>query len=225
MKIADAHMEKDQFQQATKQFAKVLKRHPDHLPALLGYATAYERSSNQNQLEDVSIAYLHAAQVALQRGAYDLADAVMRRAIDVSKPMNKQKRLGVLKQIFNYSHTDDIAAEISFEIGRLATSNNDNLKEARHSFHLANALIVRKTGNSTACHAPSSLEMGKIALDIDYDYKRAMVFIENALAMDHRESHIEGLVVLGRAKAVRFLFIRISNHFNQFFTSLTIYRV
>jgi tetratricopeptide (TPR) repeat protein len=218
MKIADALMEKDQFQQAVKQFSKVLKRHPDHLPASLGYATAFERSSNQNQLEEVSIAYLDAARGALQRGAYDLADAVMRRAIDVSVPITKQKRLRVLKQLFNYSHTDTIAAEISYQIGRLSLSFNDTIKEARHSFHLANALVVREIGNSSACHAPSSLELGKIALDIDSDYKLAISFIENALSAGLKESEVEGFVVLGRSKAVSFifLFLTIRDIFNTF---------
>lgn len=209
MKIADAHMEKGQFQQAAKQFSKVLKRHPDHLPASLGYATASERSSNHNQLEDVCKAYLHAGQVALKRGAYDLADAVMRRAIDVSAAITKQKRLGILKQLFNYSHTDIIAAEISFEIGRISLFQNDSLKEAKRSFHLANALIVRETGNSSACHAPSSLELGKIALEKDSDYTSAISFVEKALSMGLKESKVEGLVILGRSKTVSFCFVHV----------------
>ena len=212
MKIADALMEKNQFQQAAKQFSKVLKRHSDHLPALLGYATAYERSSNSNQLEDVSTAYLHATQVALSRGSYDLADVVMRRAIEIALLVSNRKRIGVLKQLLNYSHTDTIAAEISFEIGRVFLSQNDTLNDARDSFHLANALIVRETGNSSECHARSSLELGKIALDKDSNYSLAILFLEKALSRGLGQLKVEGLVRLGRSKSVSVIPLKCMTH-------------
>jgi tetratricopeptide (TPR) repeat protein len=214
MKIADAHMSKNQFQQAAKHFSKVLKRHQDHLPALLGYASAYERSSNSNQLEDVCIAYMQAAQVALIRGAYDLTDAVMQRALDVSLLIPNQKRLGILEKLFNYSHTDSIAADVSYEIGRVLSAQNYSLNDARYSFQLANALMEREAGNSSACHARSNLELGRISLENESDYASAIIFVEKALLAGLDEVRVQALVILGRSKAVSLITSRFYSYFS-----------
>ena len=39
MKMADAYLDKGQFALASKQFMKVIKKAPEHLPAHLGFAT------------------------------------------------------------------------------------------------------------------------------------------------------------------------------------------
>lgn len=65
MKMADAYLDKGQYHMASKQFLKVIKKAPDHLPAHLGYATTLERDGKSKQISAAALAYGNATRVAI----------------------------------------------------------------------------------------------------------------------------------------------------------------
>jgi hypothetical protein len=122
MKMADAYLDKGQFALASKQFLKVMKKAPDHLPAYLGYATALERTGKGGQIHTAALAYGNATKLAIiqgikidsmaKAGAGGIAENILRRAVALTKSGDPSGRLDILHQLVAYAHTNALAADM-----------------------------------------------------------------------------------------------------------------
>jgi len=63
MKLVDAYLDKQNYKLSSKQFLKVLKKAPHHLPAHIGYVMALERIGRTKQLCTVALAYGNATKL------------------------------------------------------------------------------------------------------------------------------------------------------------------
>ncbi len=98
MKLADAYLDKGKFSLATKQFLKVIKKAPEHLPAYLGYATALERLGKNRKIHEAVIAYGNATKIAVAQGEKidplamagngGMAESILRRAIQLAQSVS-----------------------------------------------------------------------------------------------------------------------------------------
>ena len=122
MKMADAYLDKGQYALASKQFLKVIKKAPEHLPAYLGYATALERSGKGRQIHTAALAYGNATKLAIiqgikvdsmaQTGTGGIAENILRRAVALTKSGDPSEKLETLVQLAAYAHTNALAADV-----------------------------------------------------------------------------------------------------------------
>eukprot|EP00557_Chaetoceros_sp_GSL56_P010360 CAMPEP_0176479274 /NCGR_PEP_ID=MMETSP0200_2-20121128/1651_1 /TAXON_ID=947934 /ORGANISM="Chaetoceros sp., Strain GSL56" /LENGTH=1278 /DNA_ID=CAMNT_0017875305 /DNA_START=153 /DNA_END=3985 /DNA_ORIENTATION=+ len=201
MKMADAYLQKQNFKSASKQFMKVLKKFPFHIPALLGYASSLERVANSRQLVDVVMAYTNVTRSALALGNQNLADASLRRATTVSRNI-QESTVEVLREIARLSFTYELAAEAHFELGMEFLTNNSsdsqNEQEAITAFLISNEYARRNTDNGV--HGKSLLQLGKLALDRENNPKKALFLLDQASSQDLGDLVVEYLVYSARAK-------------------------
>ena len=215
MKMADAYLDKRQFALAAKQFLKVIKKAPDHLPAYLGYATALERAGNAKQIHTAALAYGNATQLAViqgdeidplvMTGAGGNAEKILRRAVALAKSA-PDKKLETLKQLNACAHTAAIAADIYFEIGLEIVSRGieqeDKKREAMQAFTFANEFIAARNDTKTPYHIGSIIELGKLALGND-DAQSVIVLFDKLKSLHMEDdAHVELLVLVGRAYVV-----------------------
>ena len=126
MKMADAYLDKGKYALAAKQFKKVIKKAPDHLPAHLGYAAAIEHDGKSKQINLAALAYANATKVAIvqgesadpmsKAGAGGIAENILRRAVQLAKSA-PSGRLETLRQLSKSAHTNSLAAATYYEIG------------------------------------------------------------------------------------------------------------
>ena len=197
MKMADAYLQKENFKLASKQFLKVLKKAPHHIPAILGYASSLERFASPRQKEDVAIAYTNVTRSALIQGNENLAHASFRRAISVSRDMDGN-RVGVLKQMADTAFTYDLAADIHYELGieMVRLQSEDSLLALR----TANEYSRLGSEDGNGFHPKSTLHLGKIALDLEQNPRKASILLQKALTSDLAEMTTEALLYLARSK-------------------------
>ena len=119
MKMADAYLDKGQYALASKQFLKVIKKAPEHLPAYLGYATALERSGKGRQIHTAALAYGNATKLAIIQGIKvdsmaktGTAENFLRRAVALTKSGDPSEKLETLVQLAAYAHTNALAADV-----------------------------------------------------------------------------------------------------------------
>ncbi|GFH49110.1 hypothetical protein CTEN210_05586 [Chaetoceros tenuissimus] len=173
MKMADAYLQKDNLKLASKQFLKVLKKSPNHLPAILGYASSLERIGNPRQMMDVVTAYVNATKVALVQDNKNLADATLKRAVSASRGIDGD-RIEALNHIAEMAFSVENAADIHFGIG-FEFLTIDNLEKAQYHFMLSNTFLQ----SNNKIHARSTLQLGKLILS--ENTSKAMKLIEMAL--------------------------------------------
>lgn len=215
MKMADAYLDKRQYALASKQFLKVIKKAPEHLPAYLGYATALERAGNIKQIHTAALAYGNATKIAITQGdkvdplastgAGGIAENILRRALVLAKS-SPNKNLETLQQLNAYAHTAAIAADIYHEIGleivRQGVEKEDKERDAIQAFTFANEFIATRNDTQTPYHVGSIVELGKLALL--KDDARSVIDLFNKVKNVHMEDdvHVELLVLVGRAFVV-----------------------
>lgn len=173
MKMADAYLQKDNIKLASKQFLKVLKKSPNHLPAILGYASSLERIGNPRQMMDVVTAYLNATKIALVQDNKNLADATLKRAVSASRGIDGD-RIEALNYIAEMAFSVENAADIHFDTG-FEFLKIDNIEKAQYHFMLSNTYLQ----NNNKIHARSTLQLGKLILS--ENASKAMKLIEIAL--------------------------------------------
>ena len=173
MKMADAYLQKDNLKLASKQFLKVLKKSPNHLPAILGYASSLERIGNPRQMMDVVTAYLNATKIALVQDNKNLADATLKRAVSASRGIDGD-RIEALNYIAEMAFSVENAADIHFDTG-FEFLKIDNIEKAQYHFMLSNTYLQ----NNNKIHARSTLQLGKLILS--ENASKAMKLIEIAL--------------------------------------------
>lgn len=213
--MADAYLDKGQFAQASKQFLKVIKKAPEHLPAHLGFATALERAGNAKQIYTAALAYGNATQLAIIQGdevdplaitgAGGIAENILRRAMALAKTAPNRK-LEILKELTAYAHTVAIAADLHYEIGLEIVSQGieqeDKKRDAMQAFAFANEFIAARNDTQAPYHIGSMIERGKLALG-DEDAQSVIDFFDK-IRNSHMEddAHVELLVLVGRAYVV-----------------------
>ena len=215
MKMADAYLDKGMYALASKQFLKVIKKAPDHLPAYLGYATSLERAGNTKQIHTAALAYGNATKLAIVQGdkvdplattgAGGISENILRRAVVLAKSATN-KKLETLKQLSAYGPTAAIAADIYYEIGLEIISQGidqeDKKRDAMQAFSIANEFIASRSDTQTPYHIGSLVEIGKLALE--NDDAQSVIDIFNKVKHVHMEddAHVELLVLVGRAYVV-----------------------
>ena len=122
MKMADAYLDKGQYALASKQFKKVIKKAPDHLPAYLGYATALEREGKVKQINTAALAYGEASALAViqgnkvdsivNAGSGGIAENILRRAVALTKSGDPSERVETLLKLVENAHTNALAADM-----------------------------------------------------------------------------------------------------------------
>lgn len=217
MKMADAYLDKGQFALASKQFLKVIKKAPDHLPAYLGYATALERAGNAKHSHTAALAYGNATQVAIiqgdeidplsMTGAGGIAESILRRAVTLAKSA-PNKKLETLQQLKAYAHTAAIAADIYYEIGleivrQGIIGQEDKERDAMRAFTFSNEFIATRNDTQTPYHIGSNIELGKLALE--KNDTQTVIDLFNKVKNVHMEddAHVELLVLAGQAYVTR----------------------
>ena len=198
MKMADAYLQKDNFKLASKQFLKVLKKAPNHIPAILGYASSLERFASPKQKGDVVTAYANVTSSALFQEKVGLAQATFRRAISVCRDMDGS-RVPALQQLASIAFTYDLAADIYYELGIELAKVDTN--DALLAFKTANEYSKLGSEDGNGFHSKSTLLLGKISLDIENDPKKGLILLKKALtSLDLEEMTVEALLYLARAK-------------------------
>jgi len=207
MKMADAYLDKGQYFMASKQFLKVIKKAPDHLPAHLGYATALERDGKSKQISAAAIAYGNATRVAIvqgepvdplvRAGGGGIAENILRRAVKIAKAAPSQ-RLETLRILSTHAHTAALASDIYYEIGLEISSSN--ISSAKEAFTIANEFIATRNDEETRFHIGSLIELGKLALEGEDDANKAVEYLNKAkdAHMDDAD-HVKLLLLVGRA--------------------------
>uniref|UniRef100_A0A7S4VMC8 Uncharacterized protein n=1 Tax=Ditylum brightwellii TaxID=49249 RepID=A0A7S4VMC8_9STRA len=141
MKLVDAYLDKQNYKLSSKQFLKVLKKAPYHLPAHIGYVMALERIGRTKQLCTVALAYGNATKIAIQLGVKGddgvevdvnkvgdgeysernkggMAEAILRRALTVAKSCSKyEEKMMTLVRLSEIAHTYVLAADVYYLIG------------------------------------------------------------------------------------------------------------
>ena len=220
MKMADAYLDKGQYPLASKQFLKVIKKAPNHLPAHLGYATALERAGKSKQMSTASLAYCNATKVAIiqgdkvdpmvKAGAGGLAENILRRAVAIAKSAPSGDKVETLQQLSKYAHTNALAADIYYEIGlemvKQGIDEENKRDDAKQAFTIANEFVLMRNDSETPYHIKSVVEMGKISLDHENDAKRVIHMFNNVKNVHMEDDvHVELLVLVGRAYGVSML--------------------
>jgi len=217
MKMADAYLDKGQYALASKQFLKVMKKAPDHLPAYLGYATALERTGKSKQISTAALAYGNATQVAIiqgesvdpmaKAGTGGIAENILRRAVQLAKASPTGK-LETLQLLSTSAHTAALAADIYYEIGaeivKEGTTKGDKKDDAILAFRIANEFVAMRNDTEIPNHIRSIIKLGKIALEYEDNAVR-VIDLFNEVKDVHMEDdvHVELLVLVGRAHASR----------------------
>jgi len=217
MKLADAYMQKENYPLAQKQFKKVLKKAPSHIPAILGYATAIERSGNPKKILEASLAYGNATKAALAAGDDRLATIALRRATTLcSTTSGSEEKLKTLRELAELAFTSDIAMEVYYAIGTesmAGASDGEETSESHHNdaltaFKIANGFAcLGKEDVSVECHGHGG-SLGALArLTLHEDANESLRYASLALKNDgiDDEKKIDAHVVAGQAKMVRYL--------------------
>lgn len=174
---------------------KVLKRSPNHIPALLGLASSLEDYAQPRKMGEVAISYANATRAALQTGEINLAKVTLKRALKAFTKMpsdnvgmvtkNKNTYIGkdvtrrtVLDQLSSVAHDRAIAAEIRYEIGKDILKSENSTGEAKEQFRIASAIMQAsgiksgdignvddKSNAQVLFHTGSELMLGKLTLD------------------------------------------------------------
>uniref|UniRef100_A0A7S3QBR1 Tetratricopeptide repeat protein n=1 Tax=Chaetoceros debilis TaxID=122233 RepID=A0A7S3QBR1_9STRA len=208
MKMADAYMKKDNYKSAAKQFLKVLKKAPHHIPAILGYASSFERYASNKQLGEVAIAYSNVTQYAIAQENPRFAQAVLNRALSVSKDMMEGgTRMDVLQHLASLSFTNEIASDMYYEIGSELWKEKKSATavDAKKSFKMANAFAFAAkdtedgSESGSGFHAQSLVILGEIALS-ENKPKLALSHLEKALTVDLGDLSVDALYNSARAK-------------------------
>ena len=121
--MADAYLDRGQYALASKQFKKVIKKAPEHLPAYLGYATALEREGKVKQINAAALAYGEASALAViqgnkvvdsivQAGSGGIAESILRRAVALTKSGDPGERVETLLKLVEHAHTNSLAADM-----------------------------------------------------------------------------------------------------------------
>ena len=207
MKLADTYMHKEHYKLASKQFAKVLKKAPDHIPAMLGYATSLEREGQRKQTAKVALIYGNATRAAIVQGEDGLAIAAFRRAINIAQSAQGDEKLETLQKLSEIAHTKEAAADIYFVIGDELIKYEGREEEAMSAFAVVNALSCNRTDDSDAgvCygHGKSLTQMAKVALNFRLNAREALEYTSSCLEYDtDEEIRAEAHVTSGRAKMV-----------------------
>eukprot|EP00979_Chaetoceros_neogracilis_P001568 scaffold269_cov245-Chaetoceros_neogracile.AAC.17 len=198
MKMGDAYLQKDNFKLAAKQFLKVLKKAPNHIPAILGYASSLERFANPKQKGDVAIAYSNVTRSALIQENAGLAQASFRRAIIVCRDMD-ENRIHILQELASIAFTYDLAADINYELGMELVKLDTG--DARLALKSANEYSKLGSEDGNGFHAKSTLLLGKIALDVENDPKKGLILLKKALtSLDLGDMIVEALLYSARSK-------------------------
>jgi len=211
MKMADAYLDKGQYHMASKQFLKVIKKAPDHLPAHLGYATALERDGKSKQISAVALAYGNATRVAIvqgepvdplvKAGGGGIAENILRRAVKIAKSAPSQ-RLETLRILSTHAHTAALASDIYYEIG-LEISSSDassDVSSAKEAFAIANEFITTRNDEESRFHIGSIIELGRLALEGENDANKAIEYMNKAKDAHMEDGdHVKLLVLVGRA--------------------------
>lgn len=214
MKLSDAYMQKENYPLAQKQFKKVLKKAPLHIPALLGYATAIERSGNPKKILEAALAYGNATKAALGVGDDRLATIALRRATSLcsSASSSSKDKLNTLRSLAELAFTGDLASEIYYAIGSESMesasdgeenpeSSNDEV--AVNAFKIANGFACLGHDASAECHGHGKSLSRLARLTLDGDAKESLRYASAALKTDiEDETKIEAHVVAGQAKMV-----------------------
>lgn len=218
MKMADAYLDKGKYALASKQFLKVIKKAPDHLPAHLGYATAVERTGKSKQIGTAALAYGNATRVAILQGervdpaagagAGGIGENILRRAVKLAKSAPSGSRLETLRSLGEYAHTQALAADVYYEIGLevLATSGSgiderDRIEEAVRAFSIAKEFVAARNDTQVPYHIGSIIELGKIALQQDGGGRKVIQLFDKVKDSDMEDDRrAELLVLTGRAR-------------------------
>ena len=210
MKMADAYLDKGQYVLASKQFLKVIKKAPGHLPAHLGYATSLERAGKGKQISAAALAYCNSTKVAISQGdridpaanpgAGGIAENILRRSMQLAKSAPSE-RLQTLQVISTYAPTYALAADIYFEIGKEAAKTN--ITEAKTAFRIANGYIEKRNDSQAPFHSASLVEVARISLEAENVPARAVEIFETLKDVHLEDSiHVDLLVLAGRAHVV-----------------------
>ena len=205
MKMADVYMSKQNFKLAAKNFQKVLKRTPSHLPALLGLATALERVGTRNSVAESSLVYGNATRLAIALGDDRLAEAALRRAVDMAGAKGARDSLSALRKLAEVAHTFELAADLRYTVGAQILEQHEGdpfgRQNATREFQMANMYLcqVPEVEGRSCFHRKSTLELGKMALD-DNSTDVALGHFNMALQGEiDEEKKVELLVLLGQA--------------------------
>lgn len=207
MKMADAYLDKGQYHMASKQFLKVIKKVPDHLPAHLGYATALERDGKSRQISAAALAYGNATRVAVAQGepidplvragGGGIAENILRRAVKIAKAAPSE-RLETLRILSTHAHTAALAADIYYEIG-LGISSSD-VSSAKEAFAIANEFIATRNDEESRFHIGSIIGLGKLALEGENDASKTIEYLSKAKDVHMEDDdHVKLLLLVGRA--------------------------
>ena len=220
MKLADAYMQKENYPLAQRQFKKVLKKSPRHIPAILGYATAIERSGNPKQIFEVALAYGNATKAALAIGDDRLATIALRRAITLcndAATTSKDNKLDTFRRLSELAFTSELAAEMYYAIGsEIAThildgggdgvDKSESNEDALRAFEIANRFACSGQDASAECHGHGgSLSMlARLTLTVRGDAAKSLSYASLVLKGDtDDETKIDAHVIAGQAKMVR----------------------
>ena len=220
MKLADAYMQKENYPLAQRQFKKVLKKSPRHIPAILGYATAIERSGNPKQIFEVALAYGNATKAALAIGDDRLATIALRRAITLcngAATTSNDNKLGTFRRLSELAFTSELAAEMYYAIGsEIATyildgegdgvDKSESNEDALRAFEIANRFACSGQDASVECHGHGgSLSMlARLTLTVRRDAAKSLSYASLVLKGDtDDETKIDAHVIAGQAKMVR----------------------
>lgn len=203
MKMADAYLQKGNFKLSSKQFLKVLKKAPSHIPASLGYASSLERYASSKQLGDVVTAYLEVTKHALMQGNRNLAQATFNRALSVADDVEND-RIGVLKSISDVAFSNAIAADTQYKIGmetlnKFSTDPSSENDSIAH-FEMANEFMSKDMEGSDNFHPKSIVQLAKIALDYEGNAEKSLSLVTNALSAQLGEMTAQALIISARCK-------------------------
>jgi tetratricopeptide (TPR) repeat protein len=203
MKMADAYLQKGNFKLASKQFLKVLKKAPTHIPASLGFASTLERYVNSKQLGDVVLAYVNVTKNALMQENKNLALASLRRALSVARDVEVD-RIGILETLSAVAFTNEIAADVQYELGieilKQQSIDPQYQNDAVSFFKIANEYMANVSEGGEGFHSKSLVQLGRIALDIEDNAEKSLSLLKNALSADLGELTVDALIISARSK-------------------------
>jgi len=195
MRMADAYMDKSNYKLSAKQFANVIKREPDYLPAYIGYATSLERlgegnnSGKNKKVGEIALVYGNATRLAVaqgqggekgassERGEGGMAEVILRRAIDVAMTApTSNERIQLLKVLIELPHTFLLATDLHYHLGKELLRSHDT--------------AVSKSGSS-------KIKSGKLAESLVLFEKANLYTKQGGLTPDR--VHGSSLVEIGKA--------------------------
>eukprot|EP00559_Dactyliosolen_fragilissimus_P000415 CAMPEP_0184873772 /NCGR_PEP_ID=MMETSP0580-20130426/42024_1 /TAXON_ID=1118495 /ORGANISM="Dactyliosolen fragilissimus" /LENGTH=1462 /DNA_ID=CAMNT_0027376709 /DNA_START=173 /DNA_END=4561 /DNA_ORIENTATION=- len=208
MKIADAYFQKQDYKRAVKQFLKILKKAPNDIQALLGYATSMEKTvTKAKQFEEVVDAYLNVTKVAAARGEMGLVEATLRRAMTVTMdrieddtaPVKEEgTKVKKLRFIAEFTNSYQIAADIYYQIGSQMASKLSAIRELMgklKSSNESNGTEYEETMNFIREQAVRSL---KITNALYTASNNSTVGDEGSVSKKLHSFHIKSVLQLGR---------------------------